>query len=134
MTWRKTLSFLSRWPATLAVAAVILALSRIPPDDLPSVPLFPGADKIIHLMEYLVLGALLFRSMAYDFSGNPVWVAIIALVAGAWFGALDEWQQGFFGRTPDLRDWVADVLGVVLGIAWVFFVNRLKSGDAQYGS
>ena len=123
----------TRWPATIAVAAGIIALSHLPPSDLPHVPLFPHADKVIHLIEYFVLGALLFRSLRYDLSGNSIWAAIIALPAGTLFGALDEWHQGFVGRTTDVWDLAADVAGLSLGILTWILLNRLKRGEATDG-
>ena len=123
----------TRWPATIAVALIILALSHLPPSDLPHVPLFPHADKLVHLIEYLVLGALLFRSLCYDLSGNPVWATIIALPAGTLFGALDEWHQGFVGRTTDVWDLAVDVAGLSLGILIAALLNGLRRGEATDG-
>jgi VanZ family protein len=126
-------STLSRWPATIAVAAGIIALSHLPPSDLPHVPLFPHADKVVHLIEYMTLGLLLFRSLRYDLSGNSIWAAIIAVPAGTLFGALDEWHQGFVGRTTDVWDLAADVAGLSLGILAWLLLNRLRRGDATDG-
>jgi VanZ family protein len=40
----------------------------------------------------------------------------LALAAIGVFGAFDEWHQELFNRTPDLVDWVADVIGASFGL------------------
>jgi len=115
---------MSRWPATALVAAAIIAISEIPQPAFPPVPLFPHADKAAHLIEYFVLGALLFRSLCYELSGNLRLAAIIAVTGGTIFGICDEWHQGFTGRTPDVRDALADVAGLLCGVACILIARR----------
>jgi VanZ family protein len=45
------------------------------------------------------------------------------------FGAVDEWRQRWVpGRMPDVRDWIADVVGVLLALgAWYFFSSRAST-------
>lgn len=115
---------LSRWPATAAVAAAIVALSELPPSALPSAPPFPHADKLVHVIEYAVLGALLCRSLLHERSGHFGRAAIIAMSVGTLFGALDEWHQTFSGRCADVWDAVADVVGLALGVCLVALVGK----------
>lgn len=44
---------------------------------------------------------------------RPLVSLVVALVA---FAALDEWAQGWAGRDPSMSDWIADVIGVFLGV------------------
>ena len=122
---------MSRWPATAVVASAIIALSELPPTAFPETPLFPHIDKAVHLVEYLALGALLFRSVLHEFSGNFRAAAIITVVAGTVFGALDEWHQAFAGRSPDGWDVVADVIGLAGGVACIALAKewRRKHGE-----
>jgi VanZ family protein len=41
----------------------------------------------------------------------------LGLAAIGAFGAFDEWHQELVHRTPDLADWVADMIGASLGLA-----------------
>jgi VanZ family protein len=125
------LDLVARWPGTAAVATTIVVLSHVPPQDLPPVPMFPYADKLIHAVEYLVLGVFLFRSLAHEFAGNPRLAAIITLAAGAAFGLLDEWHQAAVGRTADARDLAADAVGLLVGLGAVLLVRtwRRPHGD-----
>jgi VanZ family protein len=73
-------------------------------------------DKWIHLGAYAVLALLLgacwslFRPL-----GWRQLVAVLAVVA--LLGALDEITQIPFGRTGDVYDWMADLLGAALAMA-----------------
>ncbi len=103
-------------------AAAILAVSSIPGRHL-HIP--DGTDKIGHVGEYLVLGALLARSLGAR--------AALRLLLAAWigmavFGALDELHQYFIpGRTPDVMDWAADAAGAVAGLLAGWALCRLRS-------
>ena len=51
-----------------------------------------------------------------DVPKTPSAPALVLLLLGMAYGAMDEWHQAFVrGRSPDLADWFADVTGVVLG-------------------
>ena len=117
------LESMTRWPATALAAAAIIAISEIPQAAFPPVPLFPHVDKAVHLIEYLVLGALLFRSLCYELSGNLRLAAIIAVTGGTVFGVCDEWHQSFTGRTPDVWDALADVAGLLCGVACILIAQ-----------
>jgi VanZ family protein len=53
------------------------------------------------------------------FQGEGVrrWLSVcLALVVASAYGVSDEWHQSFTaGRDSDVFDWVADVIGAVLG-------------------
>lgn len=77
-------------------------------------------DKLAHAGLYSILGATLGYGRLYGVPTPPHWL-LIGL--GALYGATDEWHQGFVrGRSPDLGDWMADVLGVTLGYLAVLLV------------
>ncbi|MGQ0712955.1 MAG: VanZ family protein [Gemmatimonadaceae bacterium] len=100
-----------RWLPPVLWAALILVLTSIPsPPEAPGG--IPHLDKVVHLLMYAGLGWLVGRALR---TRRPIALAG-ALAAIAIFGGLDEWHQGFFTRTPDLVDWVADVFGASLGL------------------
>lgn len=120
------LARMSRWPATAFVAAVIVALGELPPAAFPPEPLIPHADKIVHFIEYLVLGALLFRSLRHELCGNLRLAAIMTVVAGTLFGLGGEWRQSFTGRTADAWDVAADAAGLVCGVVCITAARRWR--------
>lgn len=111
---RQVLRFLfrHRWlPAAVWIGA-ILSVSSLPKLNIGP-PLFPGCDKIAHLIEYFVLGvSLRFWAMGRGISGHGPWV----ILGGVVFGAADELHQRFIpGRQMSLDDFVADAVGFTLG-------------------
>jgi VanZ family protein len=103
-----------RWLAAVLWAAVILAATSIPGRSVPSA--FWGADKLVHLGSYAVLGVLVGRARdggaRPDRDGMVRWALALAL-----FGLVDEWHQDLIpGRFSDRNDWIADVVGATLGL------------------
>ena len=103
-----------RWKNWLAPAfyyLAILSISLIPRSGVEKVDrLIPlPNDKVLHLGVYsgfgFVLGRLPFSPVALG-------------MAGSLLGALDEQVQRLApGRDVSVADWVADILGVSLGLA-----------------
>jgi len=95
-----------RWGLVLVWMAFIALLShQTEVKDLASRSLaVPDADRLDHLADYAVLGAL------------PWPPLMVALLIGFVYGVLDELYQSFVpGRDGDVFDWVAEPLGVALG-------------------
>jgi hypothetical protein len=100
---------------TLAVAVSALAYRNALPAWTPA---FEGADKIGHfaifgLLAFFLDGALGYRAL----SRRATWLRLAPL--GLWVVvAIEEWAQRFSPhRTSDLRDLLADTLGIAL-LAW----------------
>ena len=95
-------------PALVWAAAIYLVSGR---SSVP-VPGVTGADKVLHFGAYALLGLLL-AFAAHRSALHPA----VAAVLGALYGASDEFHQSFVpGRSPDIRDWVADALGVCFAV------------------
>lgn len=107
-----TRSVLAWGPAVLWAAVIFFSSSS---SDVPGASLFdwvPAADKVAHLVVYGILGALLARGRRRQ-EHIPHTVLILA---GALYGASDEWHQSFVpGRQVSTLDWVADLCGVAAG-------------------
>jgi VanZ family protein len=74
-------------------------------------------DKLLHVTEYALLGALFCRALRGEGLG---WRAALigAAVAASAYGASDEWHQAFVPlRESSVRDWFADLLGGAIGAA-----------------
>ncbi|HKJ72109.1 MAG TPA: VanZ family protein [Gammaproteobacteria bacterium] len=106
------------WAGLWLIWMALIALSsQLPGADLPAFP-FEGADKAVHILFYLVLGGLGVGAVARL---RPDWprplVGSAALVAGALFGAADEYHQAFVaGRHTSMEDWLTDLLGLALAV------------------
>ena len=116
--------FAWRWGPMLAQMGAIFFAS-----SMTAVPDLPGGltDKTGHLIGYALLGALAIRGFAgAAWAGVGAGSAVRAVLLSAAYGATDEFHQSFVAtRTPDVRDWFADVMGAVLGVAIVLMAARM---------
>lgn len=103
--------FLHHHGLTLGYAVLIFLISSIPSLHTPTLGIAFG-DKLIHTGEYTVFGYLLMRS-GYFLSVPIGYIG----VTGILYGALDEIHQLWVpGRHADGWDFLADAVGVMLGI------------------
>lgn len=93
----------------IAIAVAILVVCLVPGGRLPDVRV---SDKTEHLVAFMML-AFWFGSIVVR---RDLFWLVVALVA---FGGLIELAQGAMrlGRQADVRDLVADTIGVLLGLA-----------------
>ncbi len=83
--------------------------------------LFPGEDKVVHMLEYGVLGILLMRCLlSWKESAANLGIAIFI---GTLYGMSDEYHQSFVpGRYVEAEDVLADFIGVTL--ASILYMKR----------
>jgi VanZ family protein len=101
---------LSRGAFAVAVL-VSLAVLFAPAGEVPSAP--PGVDKLVHVLVFLAL------TVTGRWAGVRATVLALLLVA---YAAVSEVVQALspLERSGSLADWLADLLGVVLGlVAWL---------------
>ena len=99
------------WPA-------IFILAHIPFAGVPDWFFQPRiSDKAIHYLGYLSLVFLLWFAISPDKRVNwrrpAVWWVLLVVV---WYGAVDEWLQGYVGRNCDVMDFFADLAGALTGL------------------
>jgi VanZ family protein len=100
---------------------VFLLSSRSDLGDPFELPAWLPMDKLAHGLLFGVLSALLYLA------GMRVFPAVLV---AATYGLIDEFHQMFVpGRSPDLRDWLADLAGAALG-AWIVRFPARQLGSA----
>jgi VanZ family protein len=108
------------WP-WMAWLAVILALTALPGEYIPSVPDLQDLleiDKLAHILLFTVLVFLALRSFVTQYRTNSqrlIYVAIM-LTAIAIGGGTELMQQYVLGRHGSLYDFGADALGCLAGM------------------
>ncbi|MBX3332161.1 MAG: VanZ family protein [Nitrospira sp.] len=127
-------TLLRYWGPVCGYAALIFYLSSQPHPEthVPFVTLF--SDKVLHVVEYAVLGALCYRAIRG--SGNASWrqqAIPAAILLTSLYGVSDEVHQAFVPfRDSSWLDWLADTIGAVVGVVGI---NRFSpwgfSGDQQ---
>lgn len=112
---------------TLSVVylTIIALLSLLPPNDFPEIPLFPGADKIVHTCLYLGLAWLACWSMHAEI--RHIWYYLIILFAIGW-GAIMELFQLLMqmGRSFDFYDIIGNSIGSLTGVFIYIVMARMK--------
>jgi len=107
------------WAVALAALAVQLLGVYLPGSAVPSETVIPNIDKVVH---FLIFGvpAYLFARL----TGRPALVGAIFVA----HGAASEFIQGFIpGRDPDVFDFTADAVGVLVAVTLVALQKR-RSG------
>lgn len=78
--------------------------------------------KAGHVIEYFILGWLLFRAIRADRAGWSWRWALAAIAVAALYAASDEWHQSFVpSRTPSVWDVLIDTIGASLAQVLFFF-------------
>ncbi len=119
------------WTLVILYLAVIFFISSIP----GSSPLLQTVeklvwDKLLHLLEYSLLGILLVRALILSFKYCSLeHLVFMAFVFGSLYAVTDEWHQSFVPmRDMSVHDWMADSLGVFAGAyaQGALFLRNLK--------
>ena len=100
-----------------AFVAITLTVAMLWPLEAPS-PAPEGSDKLAHFIAFAALAFPLVRT------GRLGLVSVF--VGASAFGGLIELIQPTFNRSADLVDWIADTVGVVIGIGAALLYRRLR--------
>lgn len=122
------------WLPVLLYAALIFYLSSLPypEEQLPEFLLKKFSDKLLHLVEYGVLGVCFHRAFRWAAGATSARHAVVlAIVASSFYGITDEVHQAFVPfRESSWLDWVADTVGGAMGAVGS---NRVSGRPAQTG-
>ena len=104
-------------PLTLTLTSILTVAMLWPLEAPPPAP--DGSDKVVHLIAFATLSFPLSRTGRFGLL--PVFVGASA------FGGTIELIQPIFNRSADINDWLADIVGVALGIVFGLIYRRLRS-------
>ena len=98
----------------ITVILIILVLSLIPTTEAPKLQKL-GMDKVLHFGAYALLGIIAQATVSFH-----------SITIGIGLGSITKLLQHFVpGRTIEFLDWVANALGLGLGIGSYFLVRKL---------
>jgi len=103
-------------PLTVVVTTVLTVAMLWPLEAPPPVP--EGSDKLVHFIAFAALAFPLARTGRLGLI--PVFIGASA------FGGIIELIQPTFNRSADLSDWIADTLGVLIGIGLGLAYRRVR--------
>ncbi len=105
---------------------VAFVLTHLPGSSVPKVSWMdriPAADKFVHAGLYFLLAVLLANCLRFWLRSNRV-IVLLTLGTLAAYAAFDEWSQRFSpSRSPDVLDFVADMIGASCGVS-LFAIGR----------
>lgn len=109
--------------AFYVACGLVFALSLVPSAALPPTTI---GDKAEHAIAYAVLGLL---------GGASAERGVVRTILGLTvFGAVIELLQAFSpGRTPDVLDALADVIGVCIGVAAAMILRPMTAPTGRKG-
>ncbi len=86
----------------------------------------------VHLIEFGVLAALLFRALALQGALSALRLGLVVAAVTTAYGATDEFHQSFVpGRYPSWLDIAYDAAGAILGasmaFAWIWLRRRVRT-------
>jgi len=101
----------------------IATLSLLPPQDLPHIPMFRGADKLIHCGMYFIFSVLSCWTLKTELKYSRLFFIIIGTIG---WGILMEYLQLDMhrGRSFSWYDELANSIGVIFGILIYTLVSR----------
>ncbi len=86
-------------------------------------------DKVIHLVEFTVLGLFLSFGFFMTLRSSLMIKAVFTLSSGILLGVLDEFHQYFIpNRSIEFSDVVADAFGILVGLFLYFYFSRTVKG------
>ena len=103
-------------PLTLAVTLILTVAMLWPLEAPPPAP--EGSDKLVHFIAFAALAFPLARTGRFGLL--PLFIGASA------FGGAIELIQPSFNRSTDVNDWVADIVGVIIGIGCGLLYRRLR--------
>ncbi|NQT95799.1 MAG: VanZ family protein [Candidatus Omnitrophica bacterium] len=118
----KIRDFFKYWFPVIAYCALIFIFSSMPkPPEV--IPLFPHADKVLHFIEYTILGFLVIRALAFSNKDQKALnLRVMAITLAVLYALSDEFHQSFVpNRHADILDLISDSLGAFIGQMFLKF-------------
>jgi len=101
---------------------LILIGSSVPGKSVPNIVSLSW-DKLLHFIEYGILGVLGYRA----YHRHPNFNIYLLCLFGILFGCIDEsWQKMIPGRFSSHYDVIADGIGVIFGALTSHFIRKQK--------
>lgn len=113
---------------------VLTTLTHLPKSTVGRFPIRIW-DKLSHTLAYALLGWLSWWTFALrptapshaEAQRRSLWRVALGFAALLLFAAADEYTQGWVGRDPSLTDWMANAIGIVLGLTAGTAVHRFRA-------
>lgn len=123
------LAYLKHHWKSIAYTVLILYLSFAPSSDFNKFPPIQilNFDKFVHLIMYSLLAVILIVDYRSRYSTkNKQFLFIIFLFCVIFGGIIELMQEKwFYPRSAEWIDWLADILGALLGIFFMYIFKQI---------
>lgn len=111
----------------------VAALSLLPMQDLPQVPMFRGEDKVVHFIMYFGFSILFCWTLKTELNFSKLFFVILVTVS---WGILMEYLQldMHIGRSFSWYDELANSIGSGFGILVYTLITRNATANLTSGS
>ncbi|RKX86183.1 MAG: hypothetical protein DRP57_02065 [Spirochaetes bacterium] len=116
------LTYKTRKALLIITAAAILILSLIPQAPNPASRI-PYGDKLEHIAAYILLAFLLALNIALKVNSR-LYTALLSAAICILYGAVIEFLQQYTGRSTELLDLIADLVGAGVGATLAVQVKK----------
>ena len=109
---------------TVSFVSLMIIGSSLEGTSIPKSYIFT-LDKLIHIVEYFILGVLLYFSIV----GITKYSIILSLILGIFYSFIDElYQSTVFARDASGFDVIADIIGLILSVFFVkLYANSIEN-------
>lgn len=127
-------SILHYWRTIVVLISIfLLSILTIPSTSINKVVRFAHIDKVAHLLLYMLLGAVIYvEHKKTQTNGTNKQVSLYVLLFFAiFYGGVIELVQMYLTtkRSGEWLDWVADIVGVIVGMGTgMLFYRKKKNG------
>ena len=101
---------------TIIVALTLTVAMLWPLEAPPPAPV--GSDKLVH--------SIAFAALVLPLASTGRFGLLSVFIGASVYGGAIELIQPSFNRSADVNDWVADIIGVVLGIGGALLHRRIR--------
>ncbi len=112
-----------RFILVILYVGCIVALSLLPPQDFPKLPVFEGFDKVVHFMMYFILSLLLSWAVKAEQKYMRLFLIIPVTIGWGIFMEIMQYEM-HLGRSFDFYDILANSTGVGVGVLLYVIVTR----------
>jgi len=111
---------------------ILFTATTLPGPQLPDIHI---SDKIEHFSAFFILSVMLNLALIYQRKSYILfkYAALVTIIICLSYAAIDELHQMFIpGRFADIRDWLADSAGVVIGVFLLNFAKILLNYKVKF--
>lgn len=111
---------------------ILFTATTLPGPQLPDIHI---GDKIEHFSAFFILAVLLNLTLIFQKKSYFLfkYAKLVTIIICFLYGAIDELHQMIIpGRYADIRDWLADSTGVLIGVLILNFVKFLFNYKVKF--